>query len=65
MNPIVIDVGSITLHAYAAWLIGGVLAGLGVIALTACRRDPDRVAAWLDVGIAGVVAGIVGARRRR
>jgi phosphatidylglycerol:prolipoprotein diacylglycerol transferase len=62
MNPVVIEVGPVVLHAYTAWLMGGILMGLGVIAWRAYRYDPASVTRWLDVGIAGVVGGVIGAR---
>ncbi len=62
MNPVVIDIGPIVLHAYTAWLIGSVLAGLGVIAWRAAHEESRPIARWLDVGIAGVVGGVIGAR---
>jgi phosphatidylglycerol:prolipoprotein diacylglycerol transferase len=62
MNPVVIDVGPVVLHAYTVWMMGGILMGLGVIAWRAYRYDPGSVARWLDVGIAGVVGGVIGAR---
>ena len=62
MNPVVIDLGPLELHAYTAWLMGGILLALGVIAWRAHRHDPAAVTRWLDVGIAGVVGGVIGAR---
>ncbi len=62
MNPVVVDVGPVVLRAYTAWLMGGVLAALGVIEWRAYRADPVAVIRWLDVGIAAVVAGVIGAR---
>jgi len=62
MNPVVVEVGPVVLHAYTAWLAGGILMGLGVIAWRAHRSAPESVMCWLDVGIAGVVGGVIGAR---
>lgn len=62
MNPIVIDIGPLQLHAYTAWLMGGILAGLGIIVWRGRQRDSAVVVRWLDVGLAAVVAGVIGAR---
>ena len=62
MNPILIEVGPFTLRAYTAWLSGALLAGLGVVAWCGWRRAPEAAARWLDVAIAALAAGIVGAR---
>ncbi len=62
MNPIVIDFGPLELRAYTAWVMAGVLLGLAVIALSAYRRSPDAVPRWIDVALAGLVAGVIGAR---
>lgn len=62
MNPVVIDMGPVVLHAYAAWLLGGVLSALAVITWRADRYDPRSITRWLDVAIAGVAGGVIGAR---
>jgi phosphatidylglycerol:prolipoprotein diacylglycerol transferase len=62
MNPVVLDFGPITLHAYTAWVMGGILLALGVITWRAYRRQPSDAARWLDTGIAAVLGGIVVAR---
>jgi len=59
MNPVVFELGSLTLRAYTAWLIAGVLAGLLILAARAPRGTRAR---WLDVGIVAVIAGVAGAR---
>ena len=61
MNPVVLEFGPLTLRAYTAWLLGSVLCGLGIIAWRA-YRERENVGAWLDVALAGVVAGTLGAR---
>jgi prolipoprotein diacylglyceryltransferase len=62
MNPVVVDVGPIELRAYSAWLMAGVLGGLLILVWRAYRFAPPAVPRWLDAGIAGVVAGMIGAR---
>lgn len=65
MNPVVVEIGSITLRHYAAWIIAGVLVGAAIIAWDAYRRTPTNagvVARWLDPVIAAVVGGLIGAR---
>jgi prolipoprotein diacylglyceryltransferase len=62
MNPIVFEFGTLHVRAYTAWLAGGILLGLGVIAWRAYRYDPGGVLRWLDVGIAAVIGGVIGAR---
>jgi prolipoprotein diacylglyceryltransferase len=62
MNPVVFEMGSIQLRAYTAWLVGGILLALAVIVWRAYRYDPAGAVRWLDVGIAAVVGGVIGAR---
>ncbi len=62
MNPVVFSFGPLTLHAYTAWLLGGVALGLGVIAWRAHVGARGKVGAWLDVALVGIVAGAFGAR---
>ncbi|MBN1965901.1 MAG: prolipoprotein diacylglyceryl transferase [Anaerolineae bacterium] len=62
MNPVVFEAGPIVVRAYTAWLGGGILLALGVIAWRAYRADPRAVAPWLDVGIAALIGGVIGAR---
>ncbi len=62
MNPILFELGPLTLRAYTAWLLGGVLLSLAVLAWRAHVQAPGSVGAWVDVALVGVVAGVVGAR---
>lgn len=62
MNPILIEAGPYALRAYTAWLGAALLVGLGVVAWHGGRRAPDAASRWLDVAIAALAAGIVGAR---
>ncbi|MBI5958460.1 MAG: prolipoprotein diacylglyceryl transferase [Chloroflexi bacterium] len=62
MNPVVLEFGSFELHAYTVWVLGSILGGLALIAWRAYCYDPAAMLRWLDVGIAGVVAGVIGAR---
>lgn len=62
MNPVAIDIGPLELRAYTAWLVGGMIAALGVIAWRAYRSDPRAVGRWLDVSLAVLIADVVGAR---
>ena len=62
MNPILIEAGPLTLRAYTAWLGGGLLLALGVIAWRGEQRAPGAAARWLDVALAALAAGVVGAR---
>lgn len=62
MNPVAIDIGPLELRTYTAWLMGGIIAALGVIAWRAYRRDPRAVGRWLDVSLAALITGVVGAR---
>lgn len=64
MNPVVVDIGALELREYTAWLMGGILAGLLIIGWRAyaTARDPAAIPRWLDVGIAALVAGLIGAR---
>lgn len=62
MNPVVFEFSTIQVRAYTAWLAGGILLALAVIAWRAYQHDPAGVLRWLDVGIAAVVAGVIGAR---
>ena len=62
MNPVVVDIGPLTLHSYAVWILAGVLLALALIAWRAARHDPAMVGPWLDVGLAALVGGVAGAR---
>jgi prolipoprotein diacylglyceryltransferase len=58
MYPVVFEAGPITIDT----LTLGILAGLGIIAWRAYRTNPTAVARWLDVAVAAVVIGLIGAR---
>jgi prolipoprotein diacylglyceryltransferase len=67
MNPIVFKNGAIELHAFTAWIMLGV--ACGILALLLAARSQGKqgtwvatMAPWLDCALAGVIAGIVGAR---
>lgn len=62
MNPVALDIGPLELRAYTAWLMGGMIAALVVIAWRAYRSDPRAVGRWLDVSLAALIVGVVGAR---
>ncbi len=62
MNPVVFEFGTFELRSYTAWLAGGILLALAVIVWRAYRTDPAGAVRWLDVGIAAVVGGVIGAR---
>lgn len=64
LGPLSYETGALVLRAYTAWLVAGILAGLALIAWRGARVQGTRRAAlrWLDVALAGLVAGIVGAR---
>jgi prolipoprotein diacylglyceryltransferase len=62
MNPVVFELGPVELRAYTAWLSAGILLALVVIVWRAYRYAPAAITRWLDVGIAALVGGIVGAR---
>jgi phosphatidylglycerol---prolipoprotein diacylglyceryl transferase len=62
MNPVVIDFGPLELRAYTAWLMGGILCGVAVMLWRAYAHDPRVMLPWLDVSLAGLIAGVIGAR---
>lgn len=62
MNPILIEAGPLTLRAYTAWLGGGLLLALGVIAWRGEQHAPGAATRWLDAALAALAAGVVGAR---
>lgn len=64
MNPVVIDIGPLELREYAAWITGGMLLGFELIAWRAwiAEREIAALARWFDVGIAALIAGLIGAR---
>ncbi len=62
MNPVVIDLGPVEIHSFAAWIMGGAALALVVLAVCAMRYDPARLARWRDGGRAAVVGGVIGAR---
>ncbi|HVO43653.1 MAG TPA: prolipoprotein diacylglyceryl transferase family protein [Aggregatilineales bacterium] len=67
MNPIVFKNGSIQIHAFTGWIMVGVALGVAILLLTAWTYGKRGTwlatcAPWLDVAIAAVIAGIIGAR---
>ncbi|HML24607.1 MAG TPA: prolipoprotein diacylglyceryl transferase, partial [Aggregatilinea sp.] len=62
MNPVALDLGPLTISTYTAWLGAGILLALGVLAWRALREGPGAVTRWLDVALAALVAGLIGAR---
>ncbi len=62
MDPVVIELGPLTLRAYNAWLLGGMFVGLALIGWRARRTDAGRAARWLDVALVALVAAGIGAR---
>jgi len=62
MNPVVIDLGPVEIRSFAAWIMGGAALAMVVLAVCAVRYDPARLARWLDVGLAAVIGGVIGAR---
>ncbi|MCC7209791.1 MAG: prolipoprotein diacylglyceryl transferase, partial [Anaerolineae bacterium] len=61
MNPIVISLGPVDVRAFTAWVGGGILACIGLALALAARRG-ERLLPWLDVCLAALVAGLIGAR---
>src|SRR5437016_4711051 len=61
MNEIVFQFGPLTIHAFTAWLMAGVAAGMVMIGGLAAQRG-ERLAPWLDVILGAVVGGVIGAR---
>lgn len=61
VNPVLIQLGPITVHWYGLLVVTGILLGAQVAAYLAKRagEDPDRV--W-DMLMVAVIAGIIGAR---
>jgi phosphatidylglycerol:prolipoprotein diacylglycerol transferase len=62
MNPVVFETGTTIIRYYTAWLSGGIFASIVILTLLAYRRDPALAARWMDVSIAALIGGIVGAR---
>jgi phosphatidylglycerol:prolipoprotein diacylglycerol transferase len=58
MYPVVFETGPILI----SMLSGAILLALGVIVWQAHRHDGAAAIRWLDVGLAAVLAGVVGAR---
>ncbi|MEP7285177.1 MAG: prolipoprotein diacylglyceryl transferase family protein [Chloroflexota bacterium] len=61
MNPVVFKFASIELHAFTAWIMLGVAIGGAVLVISAARSR-QRISPLLDVILAGVIGGIIGAR---
>jgi len=61
INPVVFKLGPLELHAFTAWIIAGVSVGIALILIIAARRK-ERINAWLDVIVAAVIGGVIGAR---
>ncbi len=64
LGPLSYETGQLVLRAYSAWLMAGLVAGLALIMWRAVRHERTLRAAlrWLDVSLAGLVAGVIGAR---
>jgi prolipoprotein diacylglyceryltransferase len=61
MNPVVFQFGSIEIHAFTAWIMGGALL-CTLILMSVLIRHGSRWLASLDVVVAMIVLGVVGAR---
>lgn len=68
MNPVMIDIGALEVREYTAWIIGGMLLGLLIMAWRGYAAERHglhphtAILRWLDVGIAALIAGVIGAR---
>ncbi|MGQ0603821.1 MAG: prolipoprotein diacylglyceryl transferase [Anaerolineales bacterium] len=59
MLPVLLQLGPFTLYTYSLLLNLGLALGLAWLYL---RAPADRRARWLDIGIAAVIGGLIGAR---
>ncbi len=62
MNPVALDLGPLTISTYTAWFSAGILLALGLLMWRAYREQAGAVLRWIDVALAALVAGLVGAR---
>ncbi len=61
MNPVVYKLGPLEIRAFTAWIGSGVAVGIGIILLTALRRQ-QRLMPWFDAATNAVIGGVIGAR---
>lgn len=60
MNPVVFSIFGLSLRAFPAAILVPALVGAGVLAFAGRRRH--QTSRWLDVGLAALIGGLVGAR---
>lgn len=61
INPIVVKIGTLELHAFTASVTLTVLIGVALVLLTAHRLQQPLLR-WLDVALGAVMGGVIGAR---
>jgi len=63
MNPLVFALGPIEIHAFAAWILLGLVFSAGAVLILAPRIQPQITwLRWADVLLAGLIGGLIGAR---
>jgi prolipoprotein diacylglyceryltransferase len=61
MNPSILRVGPLEIHAFTAWMGLGIAISLGIVLGVAASRH-QRVMPWFDCAIGALVGGVIGAR---
>ena len=61
INPVLITLGGLSIHAFTASILAAVAAGMLILLLRARQLDQPLLR-WLDCGVAAVIGGVIGAR---
>ncbi|HLY28010.1 MAG TPA: prolipoprotein diacylglyceryl transferase family protein [Aggregatilineales bacterium] len=61
MNPSIVRIGPLEIHAFTAWMAIGIVIGFGIILATASARQ-ERITPWFDCALGALVGGVIGAR---